>query len=94
MRGRRRCKFKSSGIAELKPEVPGFGKTVLKVLLDKSAQNEQEFNIIHQLEERRNKLNHSEYDLTTWAARTWTSYMCQKVSVALHRAIPRLRSRS
>ena len=38
-------------------------------------------------EERRNKLNHSEYDLTTWAARTWTSYMCQKVSVALHRAI-------
>ena len=30
-------------------------------------------------EERQNKLNSSEYDLTTWAARTWMSFSVQKI---------------
>ena len=37
-------------------------------------------------EERQNKLNKGEYDQTTWAARTWTTFTVQKLSVALHRA--------
>ena len=36
--------------------------------------------------ERQNKLNKGEYEVTTWSARTWTSFVCQKISVALHRA--------
>ena len=38
-------------------------------------------------EERQNRLSTSEYDLTTWSARTWTSFTVQKLSVALHRAV-------
>ena len=37
-------------------------------------------------EERQNRLNKAEYELTTWAARTWLSFSTQKISVALHRA--------
>ena len=37
-------------------------------------------------EERQNRLNKAEYELTTWAARTWLSFSSQKLSVALHRA--------
>ena len=37
-------------------------------------------------EERQNKLNSSEYDLTTWAARTWMSFSVQKISVAVQMA--------
>jgi hypothetical protein len=37
-------------------------------------------------EERQNRLNKAEYELTTWAARTWLSFSAQKISVALHRA--------
>ena len=36
--------------------------------------------------ERQNKLNSSEYDLTTWAARTWMSFSVQKISVAVQMA--------
>ena len=37
-------------------------------------------------DERQNRLNKAEYELTTWAARTWLSFSSQKLSVALHRA--------
>ena len=33
-----------------------------------------------------NKLNAAQYEQTTWAARSWLSFQCQKISVALHRA--------
>ena len=36
---------------------------------------------------RANKLTSAEYDVTTWSARTWTSFTCQKLSVALHKAV-------
>ena len=36
--------------------------------------------------ESQNRLNKAEYELTTWAARTWLSFSSQKLSVALHRA--------
>ena len=35
-------------------------------------------------EQRQNKLRKDEFDVTTWAARTWLSFAAQKVSVALH----------
>ena len=34
----------------------------------------------------RNKLNATQYELTTWAARSWMAYQCQKISIALQRA--------
>ena len=37
-------------------------------------------------EERGNKLNRSEYDLTTWSARSWWAFAVQKLSVAVHLA--------
>ena len=37
-------------------------------------------------EERGNKLQKSEYDLTTWSARTWLTFTRQKLSVAVHLA--------
>ena len=36
---------------------------------------------------RQNKLRKDEYEVTTWAARTWLSFTAQKVSVALHRSV-------
>ena len=37
--------------------------------------------------ERANKLNTSEYDNTTWSARTWMTFSAQKLSVAVHVAV-------
>jgi hypothetical protein len=37
-------------------------------------------------DERGNKLNKGEYEVTTWSARKWMSFVCQQISVALHRA--------
>ena len=37
-------------------------------------------------EARQNRLARSEYDATTWSARTWMSFNTQKISVALHTA--------
>ncbi len=37
-------------------------------------------------DERGNRLSKSEYDETTWSARSWSSFSVQKISVALHRA--------
>ena len=34
---------------------------------------------------RQNRLSSSEYDQTTWSARSWLSFSVQKLSVALHR---------
>ena len=34
--------------------------------------------------EVKNKLNHAQYDLTTWSARSWLSYQTQQLSVKLH----------
>ena len=36
---------------------------------------------------RGNKLRGSEYDATTWAARTWLSYATQRLACALARAV-------
>ena len=36
---------------------------------------------------RKNKLASSEYDETTWAARTWTSFVSQRISVAAQLAM-------
>ena len=36
---------------------------------------------------RKNKLASSEYDETTWAARTWTSFTSQRISVAAQLAM-------
>ena len=38
-------------------------------------------------EERQNRLTKSEYDETTWSARTWLSFQAQKISVALQYAV-------
>ena len=35
----------------------------------------------------KNKLASSEYDETTWAARTWTSFVSQRISVAAQLAM-------
>ena len=37
-------------------------------------------------DERGDKLNKGEYEITTWSARKWTSFVCQQISVALHKA--------
>ena len=37
-------------------------------------------------EVRANRLSHDEYDETTWSARTWTTFVAQRISVAVHRA--------
>ena len=37
--------------------------------------------------DRGNKLRGSEYDDTTWAARSWTSFTMQRLSVKLMRAV-------
>ena len=38
-------------------------------------------------EQRGNRLRGSEYDDTTWSARTWTSYTMQRVACALANAV-------
>ena len=40
-------------------------------------------------EHRNNMLTAAEYDETTWAARTWLSFVQQRVSVAVHKAVAR-----
>ena len=37
-------------------------------------------------EERANRMTRSEYDQTTWAARSWRSFSVQKIAVAAQRA--------
>ena len=37
-------------------------------------------------EERGNRMTRSEYDQTTWAARSWRSFSVQKIAVAAQRA--------
>ena len=37
--------------------------------------------------ERGDKLRRAEYDDTTWAARTWSTYAAQRVSCALQRGV-------
>ena len=39
------------------------------------------------VEARGNKLRGSEYDATTWSARTWMGFTAQRVSCALARAV-------
>ena len=39
--------------------------------------------------ERGDKLRRAEYDDTTWAARTWLSFVFQRLSVAVHKAVAR-----
>ena len=34
-----------------------------------------------------NKLSRSQYDETTWSARTWMSYQTQRLSVCLHKEV-------
>ena len=38
---------------------------------------------------RSNKLTAAEYDETTWSARTWLSFVYQRLSVAVHKAVAR-----
>jgi len=38
--------------------------------------------MVELLEQRENKLFASEYEETTWSARTWTTFAAQKLSVA------------
>ena len=38
---------------------------------------------------RSNKLTAAEYDETTWSARTWLSFVFQRLSVAVHKAVAR-----
>jgi len=33
-----------------------------------------------------NKLSAAQYEQTTWSARSWMAFQCQKISVALHKA--------
>ena len=44
--------------------------------------------LMHELraaaEWRSNKLTSSEYDETTWSARTWLAFVRQRISVAIH----------
>ena len=35
---------------------------------------------------RADRLSSDEYDETTWSARTWSTFVAQRISVALHRA--------
>ena len=34
-----------------------------------------------------NKLSRTQYDETTWGARTWMSFQTQRLSVCLHKAV-------
>ena len=34
-----------------------------------------------------NRLTKTQYDETTWSARTWMAFMTQRISVALHTAV-------
>ena len=34
-----------------------------------------------------NKLSEGEYSETTWAARTWLTFVLQRISVAVHKAV-------
>ena len=34
-----------------------------------------------------NQLSASQHDATTWSAKSWKSFQCQKLSVALHKAV-------
>ena len=52
----------------------GFGAGVVELLREAA-------------ETRGNKLRGSEYDATTWSARTWTSFAAQRVSCALMRQV-------
>ena len=52
----------------------GFGAGVVELLREAA-------------EARGNKLRGSEYDATTWSARTWTSFAAQRVSCALMRQV-------
>ena len=38
---------------------------------------------------RSNKLTAAEYDETTWSARTWLTFVYQRLSVAVHKAVAR-----
>ena len=38
---------------------------------------------------RSNRLTAAEYDETTWSARTWLSFVFQRLSVAVHKAVAR-----
>ena len=40
-------------------------------------------------EAKDNKLSASEYDETTWSARTWLTFAMQRISVAVHKAVAR-----
>ena len=51
----------------------GFGPELCELLLELA-------------EARNNKLSSAEYDATTWSARTWLTFSCHKLSVAVHRA--------
>ena len=46
--------------------------------------------LLHQAaEQRENRLTTAEYDETTWAARTWLSFVHQRLSVAVQKAVTR-----
>ena len=40
--------------------------------------------LVEAAEGRGNKLTSSEYDETTWSARTWLAFVRQRISVAIH----------
>ena len=42
--------------------------------------------LLQAMDERQNRLQHAEYDQTTWSARTWRSFAVQRLSVAVHKA--------
>ena len=54
----------------------GFGPELMELLREAA-------------EFRKNKLTAREYDETTWSARSWLSFVTQRISVALHRAAAR-----
>ena len=54
----------------------GFGERLVRLLQEAA-------------EHRNNQLSAAEYDETTWAARTWLSFVHQRLSVAVHKAVAR-----
>ena len=54
----------------------GFGPELLALMRDAA-------------EWKSNKLSAAEYDETTWAARTWLTFVMQRISVAVHKAVAR-----
>ena len=54
----------------------GFGPELLELLWQAA-------------EYRNNKLTAREYDETTWSARSWLSFVMQRISIALHLAVSR-----